>query len=315
MDKKALNLLRKYYVNWNNERKAPTEKEWEYGVSQGVFFESEEITHDEMYDEVKQLADIISPEDAAKGFLYSLSSGDLRYRTAISSLLWARSLPEHCQNSYKPIGYRFINKCNVCGMNCETENIDWNIYNAFRMFPGAGYHSDLGCIEYALFDLREFYKLNPAEPNDEDYYILNRIFGTIKKAAPANKANAVIKMIKQENILNATSNEIHALLGVLSMCSILETEDAPGYLHSFVNAADRDFLYEKEFYYPLNFWRGKNGVNYDAVEEIFGSFSGYRLSEEASVAYDKKAEIAAENYFSKQKKIWQIAALRMENIF
>ncbi len=61
------------------------------------------------------------------------------------------------------------------------QEVDWNIYNAWRMFPGAGVNPDYGQLGYALFDLREFYKLEPVEPSDEDYYILNRIFGTIKK--------------------------------------------------------------------------------------------------------------------------------------
>ncbi len=79
MDKKALNLLRKYYINWRNADKEPTEKEWEYGLSKGVFKEPEEISHDEMINELKEYADIISLEDTAKAFLYSLSSGDVRY--------------------------------------------------------------------------------------------------------------------------------------------------------------------------------------------------------------------------------------------
>ncbi len=109
-------------------------------------------------------------------------------------------------------------------------------------------------------------------------------------------------MIKQENILDATADEIHALLGVLSMCSILETDTAKGYLHSFTNAADREFMYEKDYYYPLNFWRGNDGINYDAVEDIFGGFSGYMLSKENSIDFDAKAEKAQQEYLDKQKK-------------
>ncbi len=302
MDKKALNILRKYYINWRNREKTPTEAEWDYCISKGVFYETEKISHDEMYSELKEFAEIISIEDTAKAFLYSLSSGDVRYRTALSSLLWAKSLYEHEENEGKIADYNFSYHCTVCGCKCNRDEVDWNLYNAWRMFPGAGVNPDYGQLEYALFDLREFYKLEPVEPSEDDYYILNRIFGTIKKATSANKANAVIKMIKQENILDVTADEIHALLGVLSMCSVLETDTEKGYLHSFTNAEDREFMYEKDYYYPLNFWRGNDGINYEAVEEIFGSFSADRLCEENSIATDTKAEKAQQDYLDRQKK-------------
>lgn len=306
MDKKTQKLLRKYYTNWKFKDIIPSESDLAYGMSHGIFKNIEITTHDKIINEIKQLSYELNVEEAAKGFLYSLSSGDLRYRTAISSLLWARSLPEH-EVSF--LYQRSIVKsdigCTVCNMSCgsgKTVLLSSDIYKAYKMCPGAGYCSDFGCAEYVLLDLREFYELDYVEPTEEDYYIFNRILGVIKKASPQSKASAIIKMIKRENILDASTNEIHALLGVLSMCSIMETESEYGYLYEFTDCSQRGFIYEKDFYYPLVHWHGKDGINYEAIDEIFGSFSDGKFYPENSIEYDKKADKALEDYLKKQNK-------------
>ena len=93
-DKKAIAVLKKYYLPYRVEDK-PSEKDFSKGVETGVLIQKSITTHDEMISEIKELAIRISLESAAKAFLYSLSSGDMRYRSALSSLIWARSLPKN----------------------------------------------------------------------------------------------------------------------------------------------------------------------------------------------------------------------------
>lgn len=306
MDKRTQRLLRKYYVNWKFKDIVPSKKDLEYGMSHGIFRNSEVTTHDAIIKEIKQLSYDLELEVAAKGFLYSLSSGDLRYRTAISSLIWGRTLPEHeCNYLYHRSNKQNGISCTVCNMTCgksETFLLNPNIYKAYKMCPGAGYCSDFGCAEYVLFDLREFSKLDNVEPKEEDYYIFNRILGIVKKASPQNKANSIIKIIKQENVLDASADSIHALLGVLSMCSVLESDNDFGYLYTFTDCSQRNFMYEKDFYYPLVHWHGRDGINYKAIDEIFGKFSDGRLAPENAIEYDKKADKSFRDYLKKQNK-------------
>lgn len=109
-DKKALNLLKKYYLPHDLDI-MPSETDRENAVSAGVIVPDSVMTHDEIISEIKLLSEEISTEDTAKAFLYSLSGGDTRYRTAISSLIWAKALPVHsCLSEQTENG-----KCKVCG--------------------------------------------------------------------------------------------------------------------------------------------------------------------------------------------------------
>ena len=101
-DKKALALLKKYYLPYRAEG-GPSAEEYDQAVQAGVFAPVSGITHDELIAGIKGLAARLSLTAAAKGFLHSLSSGDLRYRTALSSLVWARAMPLH--TAVKTSGY------------------------------------------------------------------------------------------------------------------------------------------------------------------------------------------------------------------
>ena len=289
-DKKALTLLKKYYLPYFREEK-PSAGELETGVRAGVLAASSEITHDEMAAEIKRLSKRISLAAAAKSFLYSLSSGDTRYRTALSSLVWARSLPEHTaeRTEGKP------GSCAVCGCSHGLdgrESVDWNEYGAFRFLPPAqnGKSPDFTCAEYVLHDLREFEKLPAVEPCEEDYRILNEVFAVVGLMKPHNMDTALVSELRRRKLLRETGNAIHCLLAVLSICGILESAERKGFLHGFTNSGSMGNYRDGLSFYPLFFWRGNDGVNYDAVEELFGSFSGDRLSPEKAVLSQKREE-------------------------
>ena len=310
-DKKALAFLKKFYLTGKEERR-PSVAEKENAIKSGFIMPETETSHDEIVAEVKALSDRISIESVAKAFLYSLTSGDLRYRSALSSLVWAKSLPEHKMILRKPEKYDWrAPSCNVCGCSHglkKKESVDWNEYDVFRYLSPKeiGNTPDLMCAEYALNDLREFEKLPEVEPRDEDYRILNGIFACAKEMKSHNMDTALVGDIRRKKFVDATGNGIHCILGTLSICGILESAEQKGFLHSFTNNGDfrdsRDCL----TFYPLYYWRGKNGVNYDAVNEIFGSFSADKLSPEraelprnaAPIVPKKKAPSKTDNYFT-----------------
>ena len=93
-DKKALTLLKKYYLPYTAEGTL-SESDRADAFKSGILVPDSAMTHDEIITAIKSLSEDISLESTAKAFLYSLSSGDMRYRTALSSLVWARSLPKH----------------------------------------------------------------------------------------------------------------------------------------------------------------------------------------------------------------------------
>ena len=311
IDKKALAILKKYYLSYKPEGK-PSGNDKENAVTSGVLVPDSAMTHDEITAEIKALSKQISLDTAAKAFLYSLSSGDMRYRSALSSLVWARSLPEHEMISNGAEKTEWSSPvCVFCGCShgLDTkETVDWNTYNVFRYLPPKQYgrEPDYTCAEYVLNDLREFVKLPAVEPCDEDYRILNGIFACVKEMKPHNMDTALLAEIRKRKFFDATGNAIHCILGILSVCGILEGAENKGFLHGYVNYTEHGMGRDGLTFYPLNFWRGKDGVNYQAVNEIFGSFSGNRLdldnaviSENESIdAPKKKTESKAEQYFT-----------------
>ena len=311
VDKKALSLLKKYYLPYKAEGQ-PSESDKENAIKSGVLVPDSTMAHDEIVKEIKLLSERISLERVAKAFLYSLSSGDLRYRTALSSLVWARSLPEHeliPDDAEKNAWH--TPSCAVCGCThglAMAEKIDWNEYGVFRYLPPKQYgrEPDFTCAEYVLNDLREFEKLPAVKPCDEDYRILNGIFACVKQMKPHNMDIALVSEIRNKKCFDATGNGIHCLLGVLSICGILESAEQKGFLHGFTNSGGIGGYRDGLSFYPLFYWRGKDGVNDTAVNEIFGSFSGDKLSpdhavisaDEAITPPAKKSNSKAEQYFT-----------------
>ena len=306
IDKKALMTLRKYYLPYRTDDR-PSAGEFEAGIRAGVLVPVSEITHAEMISEIKKLSARIPLSSAAKGFLYSLSSGDMRYRTALSSLVWAGSMPEHSA----VITEQRPDSCMICGCSHgldSSETVDWNEYGVFRYLLPIQYgkEPDLTCAEYVLNDLREFEKLPSVEPREEDYCILNRVFSAVSLIKPHNMDIALVSEIRRCRMLETTGKGIHCLLGILSICSILESAEQKGYLHDFKNHGEIGRYRDGLSFYPLFYWRGRDGINYAAVEEIFGSFSGGRFTPDKAVFSDqeeikdvgRKAESQAERYYT-----------------
>ena len=312
VDQKSIKILKKYYTSYEMVEK-PTKEELEKGTQAGVLVECEEITHDKMIKTIKELADKITVEDAAKGFLYSLSTGDLRYRTAIACLLWAKALPMHSVELKKM--YK-TEECLVCGCMHglhEEEEVDFNEYGVFHyILPGTyGRNPDPGCAEYVYNDLRTFMKLPKVEPADADYDILNAIMGVVSTMKSHNKASALVSAIHKQKIMDGSANAVHLVLGVLSMCGILQTENEKGYLYNFKNSGERNFEMDNDLYYPLVCWKGKSGADRNAMTEIFGSFAKDRQNKKKEIPSDlssvlmdtepKKKKSKAQQYFKEEE--------------
>lgn len=313
MDEKALKLLKKYYRGHKYTNKSYGQysmKDFEYCRAHGVMFENPAMSHHDIISEIKKTIALININDVVAGFLYSLSSGDMQYRTALASYVYAKCLPDH---TYEPDE----NYCSICGFhggkgaNDNTiVTIDLNEYSYMRFFGGT---QDLGDIAYVLHDLKEFSKLPKVNSSEKDIFILNRIFGLATKIGTGNKVIALQKLITKEKVFQASKTEIDTILGILGMCGVFQTEQQKGYIYEYTNSSDRGFVYECDLYYPLNWWRGKHGVNYSAVKEIFEPCTGIMLTEDKMMAFDDistkgqeelpktKRKIKAEKYYEENK--------------
>lgn len=290
MDERARKILKKW-KRWNNPL---TEEEVQYGMKQGVLFPVMELSHEEVVAEVKRLSEEIQLEDAVRAFLFSLSTDRNEYRTALASLLYAKAMPEHEALSYGR--YETNIRCAYCGVQMPAGKnmveVNHSEHNAYRYFPDG--YQDIMRADYVMFDLQQFAGLPKVDFKEEDIRILNRIFGLVEECSSANRASALQKMITKEKVLPANRNGIYVVLGVLSACGVFDTPEHMGYAGGFVKDSEKGFENECDLFYPLNYWRGKHGVNYSAVKRIFGGVTGELLNEEHTIRGEIKGDHAPE---------------------
>lgn len=275
IDRKILDLIKKSAKNsLSDEEKACC-------LAGGFLTQNEPLAHDDVVIKIKQLAENISLEQAAKSFLYSISSGDRRYRTILSSLIWARSLPFH--EYEKNNAYVYKSDCGVCGLNPSGESgkADFPVleYARQRLFPTKNF-MDTCSAGYVLHDLMAFQRLPGVDFSEEDLRILNRLLGLAGEVSPTNKVNAWIKLVSADRSLPLAAADAYSIMGVLSSCGVFDTSQRKSYANGFVRCDGREFVYETDIYYPLHLWRGKNGINYAAIESFFGAVTDGRLTPE-----------------------------------
>lgn len=276
MDKKALKLLCK--------RGELSPEEEAYCTEKGVLTAIEPMEHDTFIRKIKEAAGAVTHEKAVKGFLYSISTGDFRYRTALSSLIWAEALPEHSCEKVSAYNGRYI--CGICGGEFSEGNDlsfeDMKEHCRNRLAPQKNF-MDICCAGYVYNDLREFAKLPDVNFCDEDIRILNRILGLAEEISSANKVNALLKLITAEDSLPLTVPDAYSVLGVLSSCGFFDTPEHKSYAEGFVPCSKREFVYETDIYYPLHLWRGKYGINFSAAEKFGSDISKRLIPEKGSV--------------------------------
>ncbi|MBR4223318.1 MAG: immunity 26/phosphotriesterase HocA family protein [Oscillospiraceae bacterium] len=301
IDKKALAVLkksRKYNV-------VITDKEREICRENGVLWDKEPVSHGELIREIKEISKRVSLSRAVIGFLYSVSSGDYRYRTALSSLIWAMALPEHEVERYDP-RWRTLH-CGTCGCELSKESgkavFDELKEHRTRLIPQKE-NIDICCAQYVLCDLEYFDGLPDVMWRDEDIRIIRRILGLACEVTSANKVSALLALIAAEDSITLTAADAYSILGVLSACGLFDTPEHKSFRSGFVPCCDRGFEYEKDIYYPLIYWRGKHGINYKAVEEVFGAEIAARISPETAIKGDvvrstkkRTSASAAEEHF------------------
>lgn len=304
IDKKALKLLSQTH------RRDLTDAEISYCIEKKALTIHTPVPHNEFIKQIKSAASAITMEKAVKGFLYSISSGDHQYRTALSSLIWANSLYDHLCEPFRE--YKDTVTCRICGVDFKDNIscVDTIKYCRDRLIPSKNF-MDICCGGYVLNDLLEFAKLPDAEYCDKDIYIINRMLGLAEEISPANKINALLKLIAAEESITLSSADAYSVLGVLSACGVFDTPEYKSCMSGFVPCSERRFVYETDIYYPLNMWRGKNKINYAAFKNVFGEEIALKISPirgevRRCAKITSKASSTAEVYFKDGEHIVEL---------
>ncbi len=124
-------------------------------------------------------------------------------------------------------------------------------------------------VNYVKFDLEQFLRLPKFRATDEDVNILIRILDIVMQIPSEKNAVHYLNTIKSEKILKTNSSELKVLLEILGMCDVFNSKAAKGYLHAFIaGGCNRDDTIS-ETVYPLNYWHAYDGINSNAMFEVF----------------------------------------------
>ena len=269
----AINRVFGYERNKPYHKKVDHTLEIKRGIDKGILLPPAERGHDEMIDELMELWKAIDLNDIVKGFLYSLSTGKSEYRTALGSYFFAKGMEKHEFVSVNLTSGH--DGCCHCGLNvndigrCHVED---SLSRYALYYPQLDTIKYMQRADYALFDLKQFKELPKVSYTKDDIDILVYILKSAADMGANNKFTALQKQIIRARKTDLNGNDINVILGVLSVCGVLQTPEHRGYAEKFTKLGDRGFEgYETELFYPLYYWRGKHGVDKISLANVFPS--------------------------------------------
>jgi hypothetical protein len=259
LNKKALDILLKYKML---EPDKTAKVDFLYAKEAGYMFERVEQTHDEAVEYAFQEFEKCDKKHITDLFLSSLSTSRLDWRSGLPAYSIMRVFPRHSLESNG-------SNCLICP-SFNKELVDFSFINLVRFSVGGLIN---GRIYHLAFVLKQHNTLLNTKPTIEDFVIFKKIIEVIKNTERNDGPSKIQKSLK--NIVGFKSNEEQrkAFLETLGYCSILETDKHKGFLHQYINLglAPR-FRHSSDWLYPIDWWKGKDAVNKEALEFWFGEY-------------------------------------------
>lgn len=261
MDKKALQILFHTYwspAGWREPRLATDPEDFRYAKQAGVMFDPIGLAHDRVVDWLLRGRAKVQAGEVTDAFLASLTTRRLDLRSALGSYAVARHFPPH-----KHEGGR--GACRICGGYDlpEGEAEDLNVFN-FERFKWGGVRHDRAA--YAAFDLERFLAGERPKPTEQDKLVLRSIVDAIEGAEGDMTAPKLQGQLS--GLFKSNKAEREVVLAILGFCGILRTPGHPAYWDHFVPYVDR-VARDVEMAYPACWWRGRDGLDRDALRRVF----------------------------------------------
>ena len=253
MDKKAVQILNRLMDD--RKKHSVSAEELAYARKMGVIVEDRPITLDQAIEVLERVFEAVTLEDAAQAFLYSLSSRDVDYRYILASYVYSNSWFSFDQ-----------------GLTQELpEKLTGTFFNWVK-YKGGGIW---GTIGKPIFYLEQFASTERRVPSDADAGILRSILELADSMEDEARGTALATAIRTAKLLPCNQAEAVGIVETLGICGILDTPGHPGFLHSFTPPLERDTGdLRQSLSYPLNWWYGVDGVNWENAAEVFGANFG-----------------------------------------
>lgn len=266
-DKKALNILKSYHPVYPDKTSC---EDYEHAKKNGLMFEKKKMTHDEILSWAFEMFNRCSKKSITDSFIYGLSYNAPYYRASLSAYAVMTNYPRH---DYKPYTSEINNPhCNICALY-EEQYVDLSFINACR-WCGAiiGREPDI-----LAFYLHQHQKEESVIPDDKDIKKFIILLNTILESAPEETPTTLLKRLRKLNVLKMKHEEIKYLLDTLGYCGILESPEHKGFIYQFTSYLNPKKSRSSDWGYPVDFWTGRVGVNFDALNYWFGSYFDMKI--------------------------------------
>lgn len=262
MDKKAVQILNRL-MDYRKKHSVSAE-ELAYARKMGVVVEDRPITLDQALGVLERCFEAVSLEDAAQAFLYSLSSRDVDYRYILASYVYARSWFSFDRGRTQEV----------------PQKLTGTFFNWVKHRGGGIW----GTIGKPIFFLEQFASMERRVASDADAGILRSILELADSMEDEASGTALATAIRTAKLFPCNQAEAVGIVETLGICGILEAPGHPGFLHSFTPPLERDTGdLRQSLSYPLNWWHGADGVNWENAAGAYG-YSGVEPSEETKRA-------------------------------
>jgi hypothetical protein len=265
-DKKALKILFDYNVL------VPTDtsvEDFEYAKKAGLMFNPIVQTHEEAVGQLFEEYKICSKQAITDLFLASLSSNRLEWRAGFPVYAIMQTLPRH---QFEPASSELLNQCAFC-CGSSKRKVDLSFMNTVCFIAGGVVSCDV--YEYA-FVLKQHNLLPSVKPKQEDFEIFSSLLDLCANVDAEDTPTKLLKKLKIQGF-KSTEEQRRFLINTMGYCSILETENQKGFLTKYTNlgVAPRKSHYS-DWHYPVDWWKGKDGINKEAVKFWFGEYPEFK---------------------------------------
>lgn len=276
IDKKALEILKKCY-SYNPKThsvKGATKDEIEYAKSKGLMFDELEINHEQAIHWLLNEVSKIEKEKVTDLFLASLSTKNLAWRSGLGSYALAYRMPLHDFERAKRYSSGI---CKICGYHELLDIHELSLMNFTRLIDSCHIISEY--IVMICFYLQQFNKLEYIKPKILDFEIFNMILEKIQNFEKEGTIGKLEKEISKIKVFKSNKYQRVSLLEALGFCSILETEKYKGFYPNFIpwNKRNEGHI-RNDWQYPVQFWKGKDGINKKALDFWFGNYKEIKIN-------------------------------------
>jgi hypothetical protein len=112
---------------------------------------------------------------------------------------------------------------------------------------------------------------DPSTFSDDGYPVLRKFLEIAANLPPDGKLSDIVKQTK--GVLPSNQEERRGIIETLGVCGILQPEGHPSWFDRYVTALEKNERrvphHWNSWRYPIQWWRGKDGVNGDAVRFWF----------------------------------------------